>query len=161
MGKNTQLQTQTVSSSEWKTNKIAKKVLQNVLQNTEFTNTIFTFNTLSQYVYKCNFFFTTIRKLAFPALIFTKPTNAQYWGREGHAFLGNLIYIYENNTILSTISSSIPQLVEMWQHFKRTFRCATPTVFLHTARYELKVSHNKTRFFCSFIQADDMFRPLF
>ena len=34
--KNMQLQTQTVNSSEWKTNKIAKKVLQNVLQNTKF-----------------------------------------------------------------------------------------------------------------------------
>jgi len=45
-----QLQTQPVSSSEWKTNKTEKKVLQNALQNTKFTNT----NVIS---------FTTIRKL--------------------------------------------------------------------------------------------------
>jgi hypothetical protein len=79
-----QLQTQTVSSSEWKTNKIAKKVLQNVLQNTKFTNTI------SQYVYKYNLFYNHKKTTAFLALIFTKPTNAQHWGREGHTFLANI-----------------------------------------------------------------------
>lgn len=89
-GKNMQLQIQTVSSSERKTNKIAKKVLQNVLQNTKFTNIIFTFNTLSKYVYKYNLFYNHKKTTAFLALIFIKPTNAQHWGREGHTFLVNV-----------------------------------------------------------------------
>jgi len=57
-----QLQTQTVSSSEWKTNKIAKKVLQNVLHNIKFTNTFFTFNNPHSMCINV-ISFTTIRKL--------------------------------------------------------------------------------------------------
>lgn len=61
-------------------------------------------------MYKCNFLYNHKKTTAFPALIFTKPTSAQLWGRDGHTFLANVKQFTFTQITRFSVPSPLPFL---------------------------------------------------